>query len=102
MLLASGLLIGFGTACSGQGTATESEDPASSLPAEFIQIIPRGRIASIDEPRFVRPDEADISDDAWVFGVDFDGQPRAYSLKLLNRHEVVNDEVDGRRFAAVW
>ena len=79
-----------------------AEDPADRLPPGFMQAIARGRIASIDEPRFVTPDEANIPGDAWVFGVDLDGQPRAYSLKLLNHHEIVNDEVNGRRFAAVW
>ena len=95
-------LISLCSACSAQETAAESEDPADQLPPGFMQVIARGRIASIDEPRFVTPDEANIPGDAWVFGVDLEGQPRAYSLKLLNHHEIVNDEVNGRRFAAVW
>ena len=92
-------LISLCSACSAQETA---EDPADQLPPGFMRAIARGRIASIDEPRFVTPDEANIPGDAWVFGIDLDGQPRAYSLKLLNHHEIVNDEVNGRRFAAVW
>jgi len=34
--------------------------------------------------------------------VEIDGQARAYSLNLLNRHEVVNDQIGGKSFAAVW
>lgn len=72
------------------------------LPESFEQVVPRGRIASIDEPEFVPADEAQIADDSWVLGVVVEGQPRAYSLKLLNAHEVVNDSVGETRFAAVW
>ena len=68
----------------------------------FRQIIPRGRIASVDDPVYVSAAQARISDDAWVLGVVVGDQARAYSLNLLNRHEVVNDTIAGQTFAAVW
>ncbi len=73
-----------------------------SLPGEFEQILPRGRIPAVDVPHFVDARDAQIADDAWVLGVVVDGAARAYSLNLLNRHEVVNDRVNDRAFAAVW
>ena len=83
--------------------ATPAPTTASDeLPPGVEQIIPRGRIAAITNPQFVSAAEAEISDDAWVLGVEIDGRPRAYSLNLLNRHEVVNDRVGDRAFAAVW
>lgn len=86
-----------------QFIATPTPTAASDeLPPGVEQIIPRGRIAAITDPRFVSASEAEISDDAWVLGVEIDGQPRAYSLNLLNRHEVVNDRVGDTAFAAVW
>jgi hypothetical protein len=75
---------------------------AEKPPKGYQQILPRGRIASVDEPRFVSAAKARIPADAWVFGVVIEGQARAYSLNLLNRHEVVNDRVGGTSFAAVW
>ena len=69
---------------------------------EFKQIIPRGRIAAITEPKFVTANKADINDDSWVLGVVLDGVSKAYSLSLLNSHEVVNDQVGDTEFAAVW
>jgi len=72
------------------------------LPPEFQQIVPRGRIASVDSPRFVPAQQAKLPPEAWVFGVLVDGQARAYSLNLLNRHEIVNDRIDDKTFAAVW
>jgi hypothetical protein len=75
---------------------------AEELPEGVEQILERGKIAAIFNPQFVTADEAEITDDAWVLGVEIDGQARAYSLNLLNRHEVVNDQIGGKSFAAVW
>jgi carotenoid cleavage dioxygenase-like enzyme len=72
-----------------------------SIPG-FERVLERGAIASIDEPHFVSAEEAEISDDAWVMGVVIDGQARAYSLNLLNSHEVVNDVIADQPIAAVW
>jgi carotenoid cleavage dioxygenase-like enzyme len=71
------------------------------LPPGVEQILPRGRIAAVFEPRFVPAVEAEIADDAWVLGVVINGQARAYSLNLLNRHEAVNDQIGEQKFAAV-
>lgn len=74
----------------------------AELPDDFKQILPRGAIAAISNPEFVTADDAEIADDSWVLGVVIDGQPRAYSLNLLNHHEVVNDNIGNTPFAAVW
>ena len=75
---------------------------AEDLPKEFRQLLPRGPIAAITQPQFVSTSEANIADDSWVLGVVIDGQARAYSLNLLNSHEVVNDRIGNIAFAAVW
>ncbi|NIR47096.1 DUF3179 domain-containing protein [candidate division KSB1 bacterium] len=72
------------------------------LPDDFKQILPRGAISAVTNPEFLSADEANISDDSWVLGVVIDGQARAYSLNLLNSHEVVNDQIGDQAFAAVW
>ena len=95
-LVAALLVVGAGIAA-GAGAADKDE-----LPPDFKQIIPRGQIASVDEPRFVPAQEAKLPPEAWVFAVVIDGQARAYSLNLLNRHEIVNDQVGDKAFAAVW
>lgn len=78
--------------------STASEE----LPPGVEQILPRGGIPAVVDPKFVPADQAKISDDAWVLGVEIDGQAHAYSLNLLNRHEVVNDRIGETAFAAVW
>lgn len=84
------------------GLAATACSQSRDLPKEFRQILPRGRIAAIRQPQFVSASEADITDDSWVLGVVIDGQARAYSLTLLNSHEVVNDQIGDEAFAAVW
>lgn len=71
-------------------------------PPGVEQLLPRGHIAAILAPEFVPAAEAELPDDAWVLGVTIDGVAKAYSLKLLNRHEVVNDRTGETAYAAVW
>jgi len=68
----------------------------------FKRILPRGKIRPILRPKYVPADEAAISKNSYVLGVVIAGQPLAYSLNLLNRHEVVNDKIGDLAFAAVW
>jgi hypothetical protein len=71
-------------------------------PEGYRQIIPRGRIAAVNQPTYVPASKAEIKPGSWVLGVIIDGQPRAYSLNLLNAHEVVNDTIGDTNYAAVW
>lgn len=68
----------------------------------FEQILPRGGIAAIVQPHYVSAAAANIKDDSYVLGIVVEGQARAFSLKLLNQHEVVNDKIGDVEFAAVW
>ncbi len=76
--------------------------PQQDMPEGYVQILERGGIPAIDDPVYVPAAEANIRDEAWVLGVVIDGQARAYSLELLNSHEVVNDTIGDTDFAAVW
>jgi hypothetical protein len=73
-----------------------------SVPEGYEQILPRGGIPAIDNPKYVSADEANILDDSFVLGVVIEGQAVAYSLNLLNSHEIVNDTIGKTNFAAVW
>jgi len=95
----SALIVG----ATGQSTSAQKAPAADpDAPPGFEQLIPRGRIAAVDDPQFVAAQDAEIADEAWILGVQMDGKARAYSLNLLNRHEVVNDRIGDRAFAAVW
>jgi len=80
-----------------------SAQPSADVPPAGVEILlPRGGIPAIFEPEFIPAGRADLPDDAWILGVVIDGDARAYSLNLLNQHEVVNDVVGGKPVAAVW
>ena len=68
----------------------------------YEQLLPRGQIAAVTNPQYVSADEAEIADDSYVLGIVVAGKARAYSLNLLNNHEVVNDKIGDLPFAAVW
>lgn len=40
--------------------------------------------------------------DTPVIGVVIGEEARAYSLTLLDAHEIVNDEINGIKFAVTW
>lgn len=78
------------------------DSPESQLPGTFKRLLKRGAIPAVFKPQYVPATEAKIRPEAWILGVVIEGQPRAYSLNLLNRHEVVNDTLGKTHFAAVW
>ena len=71
-------------------------------PEGFQQILKRGGIPAIDDPQYVSANEAELEDSSFVLGVVMEDQPLAFSLNLLNRHEIVNDTIGSINFAAVW
>ena len=56
---------------------------------------PKDGIPAILKPSFVQADSAGfLEDDDQVIGVNIKGTARAYPIKILNWHEVVNDTVN--------
>jgi hypothetical protein len=71
---------------------------------EIVELLPPDAIPSIDDPEFYSADQADSEYDPneMVLGVSINGDTRAYSTSLLDRHEIVNDEVGGRKITVTW
>jgi len=75
-----------------------------------ISVLPKDAIQSIDDPEFGDEYIGDPDDDVLtvVSDVDLDANfdadsvARAYPLRILNYHEIVNDEVDGEPVAITW
>ena len=68
----------------------------SLIPAEKIKHggPPKDGIPAIDNPKFIRADEVDfIKPKDRVIGVFRDGVAKAYPIRILNWHEVVNDTI---------
>lgn len=65
-------------------------------------VLPFDAIPAIKNPQFVSASEANLRDDSPVIGVSFNGESHAYSIYLLNGHEIVNDVVGGVKIATTW
>lgn len=76
-------------------------------PRRFQFGIGKDRIDSIDRPEFVAPDDPrlearGITAETPVLGVFLNEIARAYPVKVMDNHEVVNDDFDGDAFAVLW
>ncbi len=72
----------------------------SKTAVSFVEILsggpPKDGIPAIDNPRFRSVSEvANIKETEPVTGLEIDGDARAYPLRVLMWHEIVNDEVGG-------
>jgi hypothetical protein len=64
---------------------------------------PKDGIPAILSPRFVVAEKASfLEQEDSIIGIVVDGEARAYPVKILNWHEVVNDEVAGRPLAITY
>jgi hypothetical protein len=64
---------------------------------------PKDGIPAILDPKFVTPAEVDfLRDSDAVIGVEVGGAARAYPIRILNWHEVVNDTVGGQSIAVTF
>ncbi len=73
-------------------------------PTEIVWggVLPDG-IPDIRDPKMLIPGEADfLDDDDRVFGVSINGDTRAYPLRIINAHEMVNDTVGGEPISLAW
>ena len=64
---------------------------------------PKDGIASVTNPEFISAGEAGyLKASEQVAGVVFQGEARAYPLKILTRHEAVNDRIGDVAFAVTY
>ncbi|MCF4097869.1 DUF3179 domain-containing protein [Maritalea mediterranea] len=70
---------------------------------EVINVIARDNIPSIDDPEF-KPvsEEASIPGNEPVIGLELNGEARAYPLRIMMWHEIVNDSMGGTPIAVTY
>lgn len=83
-------------------SAEDTENSEDYSDDKIRTLLPFDAIPAITEPQFVSADAAQLDADAPVIGVTFNGESHAYSLYLLNGHEIVNDVVGGLNIATTW
>ena len=87
------ILLFFVTLCA---TAADYADDA------IRTLLPFDAIPAITDPQFASAGAAKLDVDTPVIGVTFNGESHAYSVYLLNGHEIVNDVVGGMNIATTW
>lgn len=85
----------------GQTDEATALDAMKAKPG-FVKLLPRGQIAAIYEPTFVTGQSANMPLDAWVIGIAAGDEAKAYSINLLNKHEIVNDFIGDKPIATTW
>lgn len=107
-------VLGLGVGCSQQGGTTATALPTATAPATDTPaaIDPDPPVASerdserapgfgrgfvpLDNPAFLAAHEAGyLGDEELVLGVEWAGEVRAYPVRMLRYHHIVNDTVKG-------
>ena len=83
-------------------SCASAEEQADYTDDKIRTLLPFDAIPAITEPQFVPANAAQLDADAPIIGVTFNGESHAYSLYLLNGHEIVNDVVGGQNIATTW
>lgn len=58
---------------------------------ELVEVLPRDAIPAVREPTFAAVDY--LGNEEPVIGLEIEGDARAYPLRILNHHEIINDVV---------
>ena len=76
----------------------------ASIPIQAIERggPPKDGIPAIDRPKFVSAARARLAEEDRVLGITLDGITRAYPLRILNWHEVVNDRFGTRAIVVTY
>ena len=71
---------------------------------EIVTLLGFDGIPAILAPTFVSAESAEdwMDTDEPVLGLSINGDSRAYSIRMLSRHEIVNDVVGGVPLAVTW
>lgn len=69
---------------------------------EIHTVLPVDAIPAIFSPRFLDAEDAEVHDETPMIGVSIGNEHHAYSMVLLNAHEIVNDVVGGKAIASTW
>lgn len=64
---------------------------------------PKDGIPALTNPAFIDAKAADyLQPQDRILGISLDGIARAYPIAILNWHEIVNDQIKGRKFAVTY
>jgi len=85
-------------------TATEETPYFGLTPNQIVTLLPKDAIPALLDPKFTSVESVlgRMDDFEHVIGVYINGDARAYPIRMLSRHEIVNDVVGGEYIAVTW
>ena len=85
-------------------TPTEETPFFGLVPNQIITLLPKDAIPALLDPKFTSVESGNnqMDDFEHVIGVSINGDNRAYPIRMLSRHEIVNDVVGGEFIAVTW
>ncbi len=83
---------------------TSSDGRIVEQEMELVTLLGFDAIPAITDPSFATAEPAQgwMDADELVVGLSINGEHRAYPIKVLSRHEIVNDDVGGVPVAVTW
>jgi hypothetical protein len=106
VLALTGLVLAACRSAGPDGAAPPASSPTPRAlvgPRHLIPVISRDAIPSIDDPKFIPPEQAGwLADREPVVSMEIDGDARAYPVQIMTWHEVVNDVVAGMPVAVTF
>ena len=74
------------------------------VPSEEILVggPPKDGIPAILKPKFISSKKTKLTEEDRILGVFFNGIAKAYPIRILNWHELVNDEIQGKKFVVSY
>jgi len=69
----------------------------------IIPDVPKDAIPPLDFPKYLKVDEVDfLEGNDIVIGIEINGDARAYPIRILNWHEIVNDNIGGKEVVITY
>jgi len=89
--------------CNGKRISeADLEDPAKDFEVNSVRGAPRDAFDVLDHPKMTKAADAKLGSDQPVIGIEIDGEARAYPVRVMGSHEVVNDHCGNQPIAVSW
>jgi hypothetical protein len=83
-------------------SAAELKDPVREFERNSRRAAPRDAFEVLDDPKMTAAADAKLADREYVIGLVVNGEAKAYPVRVMGRHELVNDTCGRDPVAVSW
>ncbi len=89
--------------CNGKRISeADLNDPEKDFEVNSVRGAPRDAFDVLDHPKMTKAADAKLGSDQPVIGIEIDGEARAYPVRVMGTHELVNDHCGTQPIAVSW